>query len=548
MPSSAFMGGSWGSLTGDIQLRILRFILTDGRSLSQLATVSRQWQATIERHNFEQINLTLWRIPDFGPMTRRNRALVKSIWLSLELDEYGCTECEGQIGAAGHNGDHCFTRTGTNNCIVITAMHDLFLSLSSWKPQGDLKLDISIHSPNDSQHWFKYLSFEPDVLGQGQTTFSQLEDPDHGWNAGQPPSPPTGAALRHVFGELLRGVFLNEEEESKWWQTLPEVPAITSMLLRQQNRRRLGPSTLAYMLSRFPRLEELHYEPWRAWCKYDQDERDMGYFSLLDSLAPRRLKKLVLFENFDEKYSSCFADCDDMRAPAPWVAQAVAKASLELEHLSASFIIDASHFIDAVKLEWTWSRINSVTLTSQLLHAQQNPDKINDMLEAAAWTALKMPKLKTFEIWHGRVGSAALLRYQLDGSGCAVLSWKATWKFALQPRVTKAWKAVAWKAMANAHVADNSFLVQESMDETISVKSHADAIKYLELFKVLRPISLQQILTARSMRDESVPRGLGHTRPEPIALHKKPSYSAKYWSKALRYCSRINTSICRYRI
>jgi hypothetical protein len=45
------------------------------------------------------------------------------------------------------------------------------------------------------------------------------------------------------------------------------------------------------------------------------------------------------------------------------------------------------------------------------------------MLEAAASTALKMPKLKTLEIWNGRVGSAALLRYEVKSSGCAVLSY-----------------------------------------------------------------------------------------------------------------------------
>ncbi|RYP72866.1 hypothetical protein DL771_003904 [Monosporascus sp. 5C6A] len=275
-------------------------------------------------------------------------------------------------------------------------MHDLFLTLSAWEPQGDLKLDISIHSPSDSQHWFKYLTFGPDTLPHSQVTFSQRDDPEHGWNAGTPSSAPTDLALGKVFAEILSEspvrVFFNKEQESKWWQTLPEVPAIT------------------------------------------------------------------------------------------------------------------------------------------VLNAQEDPDRINDMLEAAASTALKMPKLKTLEIWNGRVGSAALLRYQFEGSGCAVLSWKATWKFTLQPRVIKAWKAVA-----HAPDSDNYFLVQGFLDETISVNSHADAINYLELFKVLRPISLQQILAAHEMRREGVPQELGLARPQPTAMHQKPSFSGKYWAKALRY-------------
>jgi hypothetical protein len=64
----------------------------------------------------------------------------------------------------------------------------------------------------------------------------------------------------------------------------------------------------------------------------------------------------------------------------------------------------------------------------------------------------------------------------------------------LQPRVIKAWKAVA-----HARDGDNYFMVRKVLDETTSVDSHADAINYLKLFKVLRPISLQQILAHHEM-------------------------------------------------
>lgn len=535
MSSNTVKSTSWAALSEEIQLLTLKFLLSDGCSLAHFATVSRQWQTVIERHTFERINIALWRIPELGPMTRRNRALVKCIWLSLELDKYDCSKCG--LRGANHNGAPRRSNNTTDKCIIITAMHDLFLTLSAWEPQGDLKLDISIHSPSDAQHWFKYLTFGPDTLSHSQTTSSQRDDPEHGWNAGELSSAPTELALGNVFAEILGKtdqVFFNKEQEGKWWQTLPEVPAITSMLLRLQNRRRWRPSTLTHMLSRLPRLEEFHYEPWRAWSKHDQVVTDLAYCSLFDSLAPRKLKKLVLFENFDEQYTSCLADCHDVRATDPWVGRAVARASLELEHLSASFIIDAYHFFYAVKSEWTWSHLNSLTLTSQYLNAQVDPDRINDMLEAAASTALKMPKLKMFEIWNGQVGSAALLRYQIEGSGCAVLSWKATWELTLQPRVIKAWEAVA-----HANDSVNYFLVREFLDETISINSHADAINFLELFKVLRPISLQQILAAHEVRREGMPQGQGQARPEFTAIHQKPSFSAKYWAKGLRYYSRI---------
>ncbi len=426
-PTTVNRNTSWAALPGDIQLRILKFLISDGCSLARLAAVSRQWQAVFERHNFGRISLTLWRIPDLGPMTRRNRALVKYIWLSLELAEYDCSKC-----AAGSPDIHHTSQETADECVIITAMHDLFSTLSAWEPQGDLKLDISIHSPSDSQHWFKYLTFGPDTLPYGQATLGQRDDPEHAWIAGKPSSAPPDAALRNVFSEVLGervAPFLNREEEGKWWRSLPEVPAITSVLLRLQNRRRWRPPTLTHILSRLPRLEEFHYEPWRAWSVGDQRTTDQAYCSLFDSLAPRKLRKLILFENFDEQYSTCFADCSDVRAPALSVGQAVARASLELEHLSASFIVDVGHFLHAVEPGWNWPHLTSLTLTSQLLSAQEDLIEINDMLEAAAWTALEMPKLKTMEIWNGRVGSAALFRYhRSEGSGCAVLTWKATWK------------------------------------------------------------------------------------------------------------------------
>jgi hypothetical protein len=174
------------------------------------------------------------------------------------------------------------------------------------------------------------------------------------------------------------------------------------------------------------------------------------------------------------------------------------------------------------------------------LIVQQHPNNINNMLEAAASTALKMPKLKPLEIWNGQARSAALFRYQFKHRGYAVLNRKSTWKFTLQPRVVKAWKAVAYQAAPYSHISDNLFLVEESLDETRSIESHADAINYLKLLKVLRPVSLQQILTEDKMRNETiVPQGRRIARPKPTGIHKKRSFSGKYWSKAIRYRSKI---------
>lgn len=59
-------------------MAILEALLQNEGSLASFATVSREWQAIIEQHNFSRIKLTLGsRLANFGSMIRRNRALVR---------------------------------------------------------------------------------------------------------------------------------------------------------------------------------------------------------------------------------------------------------------------------------------------------------------------------------------------------------------------------------------------------------------------------------------------------------------------------------------
>ncbi|KAF7906091.1 hypothetical protein EAF00_000370 [Botryotinia globosa] len=56
-----------------------------------------------------------------------------------------------------------FSISNIDNTLIATAILNLFTTLSVWEPGSSLLLDISVHSPSDSEHWFKYLTFEPDV-------------------------------------------------------------------------------------------------------------------------------------------------------------------------------------------------------------------------------------------------------------------------------------------------------------------------------------------------------------------------------------------------
>ncbi|KAI1458447.1 hypothetical protein F4805DRAFT_424584 [Annulohypoxylon moriforme] len=187
---------------------------------AQPAALTRQRQNDIEHSNFQHIQLTLWNLPEFHLMTHDNRAQVRCISLSLQLegDSHHLWE------ASPHNKR---SPRITDNCIVTTAMHDLFWMLSSWEPQGQLNLEIEIYSS----------SRKP--LDSSETALDPADQVILGNDA---------------------GAFYNEAYEKYWWQTLPEAPAVTSLLLKVRHDRAWKPATLDNLVSRLPNIEEFLYE------------------------------------------------------------------------------------------------------------------------------------------------------------------------------------------------------------------------------------------------------------------------------------------------
>ncbi|KAI0972485.1 hypothetical protein F4678DRAFT_471513 [Xylaria arbuscula] len=235
-------------------------------------------------------------------------------------------------------------------------------------PNSELILDISIYSPSDSKHCFRHSA------------------------------PPT-AAIRKVFHSVMG-----------------EGPFDSDLLLRQQNRRRWKPGSLAHMFARFPRLQE----------------------------------GLVVFENFNQQYPAIMqrfllgenlSKCDSIRNPSPAISRMVALASLKLEHLAASFIVDASYFFK-IEPSWEWPNLISLVITSKLLAPNENSVKIESILQAAA-AAIKMPQLETMEIWNGQKGLAALFKYHaFRDIQQAIITWRGTWELTMEPSAIKAWEAV----------------------------------------------------------------------------------------------------------
>lgn len=276
---------SWAYLPVEIRKLILDVLMRDGCSLANLATVSREWQTTIEKHNFARIRVTPSRLPELNSMTSRNQSLVRYIWVCLELGKYPCPE---------HNDPARFVFEDTlemDNAVVTSGLEDLFSALSKWEPRrGELVLDVSFYSPSDSKYWFKELTFVPDfpsadecdrALG-GAAAKARLAsrikgDKRHGWTRGAPPR----LAIHTTFPRMLWWKpFRSHMEQVDWWARLPKAPAVTGLLLRQQNRRRMMPWMVSMMTFLLPRVREVYFESWREWNDRVQQFDDLGEFLL----------------------------------------------------------------------------------------------------------------------------------------------------------------------------------------------------------------------------------------------------------------------------
>ncbi|KAM7197444.1 hypothetical protein V8F20_006589 [Naviculisporaceae sp. PSN 640] len=518
--SSSSHRTSWNQLPPDIHDLILKAVLEDRASfnLAALAIVSKEWQSVIEKHNFAHVKLTHSRLLDFDAITRRNRAHVRKIWLCLELEGYDCKTCMRRPQV-----DEYPTRGELRSA---ASLKYLLRVLSTWEPAttagGGLVLDLTVHSPSDSEHRFPYLTFEPDMScaqelpdwlmdhgtdaarggGRRQQQSSVVlqpekpHDPSHGWINGRRKHPPSQLDINMLFED-----FYLDSMEKEWWDDLPgEIPVVTGVVIRQQNRRQWDPKGLGLLFRRFPRLETLHYEPWRERCKSVQPWTDRFYRSLIESLGSSQLRRLVLFENFNPEYP-CRERWmrDPIRVPAPSVVEEVSRLSLNLEQLSASFLIDAEYFFNACQHSWVWSRLRFLSLTTRLMtpecRVDMDPTTLENLLLRAAIVARQMPRLETMEIWNGDTGFAMLFKYHRTTHDCrAMLVRRGTWgEFTpLESRVIQAWKATAY----DSHDCLGFSVVDEPLPaaQSASIKSHGDAIHYLQLQnEVIRPTSLRQI-------------------------------------------------------
>lgn len=224
--------------------------------IARYSTVCREWQAAVAQKTFGRLQLTPQCLSSFGEVVHQQRTkLVKHLELCIALQDYDCPDCDKEETEA------CFE---ANTDIIKNAIQQLFQILSAWQqPSKSLVLDISVYSPSDSKHYFKNLQFSSDAASDSVATNEiSPHDPHHGWiNGSQVSAPPWNSIIR---------IFEDIEMESEFWEGLPEVTAITGLLLRRQTRRRWEPRSLLELIRLLPRLQDIYYEPWREWTRIDQ--------------------------------------------------------------------------------------------------------------------------------------------------------------------------------------------------------------------------------------------------------------------------------------
>jgi hypothetical protein len=176
-----------------------------------------------------------------------------------------------------------------------------------------------------------------------------------------------------------------------------------------------------------------------------------------------------------------------VRVVDPRIGAAFASRSRNLEQLSVSYIVNAGDFFGACLPTWTWPRLASLALTSQLLyHDRGRQVLIDDLLYTAGITALRMPNLRTMAIWNGGEGNACAFIYHTD-QNYAHITWRSTWEMHLSPRVVEVWERVALESRSCP------LRVTKQQVQGV-IGSHGDAIHRLDLpCPVVDPESLRQI-------------------------------------------------------
>ena len=120
---------------------------------------------------------------------------------------------------------------------------------------------LEAYTSSDTEHWCKNYHFGLERQDDGYSLEEQnltSHDPNHGWVNGQQVETPGELAIPRLFSPVCK----------RLPKDLPEVRAVTKLMIRRQVPRLIPPVVLEPLCMKLPKLESMVYEPWRVYSPY----------------------------------------------------------------------------------------------------------------------------------------------------------------------------------------------------------------------------------------------------------------------------------------
>lgn len=158
--------------------------------------------------------------------------------------------------------------------------------------------------------------------------------------------------------------------------------------------------------------------------------------------------------------------------------------SLGLRHLAVAFLVTAERVLHEWEPTWRWPILESLALTSPLLHSGSDGDKIDALLCKAAHIVPQVQHLQTLVLWNGGKANACAFIFHRSSSNsnrdkkCSI-TWRGNWRFSWMPRILECWNRAA-KSLGVVTLFRHELI-------EAGVHSHEDAIHHLSCLVRLLP-------------------------------------------------------------
>ncbi|ORY68316.1 uncharacterized protein BCR38DRAFT_455344 [Pseudomassariella vexata] len=420
----------WSRLPHELRYMVFEYLSSDesinagetSQRLSDYAAICKEWQKFFEKETFRHLRLHQDDLENFERIVHSDRRdLVNHLWLRLELRNYDCNQCNERESDA-EDREH--------NLLLTSAIWKLFRIMSPWtsctKREALLTLELSAHSPSDSEHHFKELEARIDDTAYSSgirgRKLQPRDDPQHHWvSAGRILNIPESTKER-VTGSIQGLRFDRRASCARVLQSLPEVHVVDVLMIRRQFYRAFSvKDCLIPVIKALPQVRQIKYEPWRGVSTAHREKRDEQYKALFEFIGrSNRCQYLFLFEDFSDILNYSVHTTASRNSE---LGKVLARSTRDLKSINVAFAVDAIDFFDEFSAgqkatqDLRWRNLRTIALTSKLL----NERSFGMVIHAAGRAALRMPKLQFMELWHVERGKACVFRYVISGEGYATV-------------------------------------------------------------------------------------------------------------------------------